>query len=81
MEDTLNTNNGNANPQTPNGTLHVDPNLPKKYIENKETPEDLDVTWTRWKCLNCGYVYEGVAVLKKCPKCGNENPDLFEDVD
>lgn len=81
MEDTLNNSGGDVNTQNTNGTSHVDPNLPKEYIENKETPEDLDVTWTRWKCLNCGYVYEGVAVLKKCPKCGNENPDLFEDVD
>ena len=44
-------------------------------------PEDLDITWSRWKCLKCGYVYEGQQELKKCPKCGNENPDLFVDVD
>lgn len=44
-------------------------------------PEDLDSRWLRWKCLNCGYLYEGMEELKKCPRCGNENPDLFEDAD
>ncbi len=50
-------------------------------IEQATNPEDLDSMWLRWKCLNCGFVYEGVQELKKCPKCGNENPDLFGDVD
>ncbi len=44
-------------------------------------PEDLDSRWLRWKCLVCGYVYEGATRLKVCPKCGNEDPDKFEDVD
>ena len=44
-------------------------------------PEDLDSRWLRWKCLNCGYLYEGMQELRKCPRCGNENPDLFEDAD
>ena len=34
-------------------------------IENKDNPEDLDITWSRWKCLKCGYVYEGQQELKK----------------
>jgi rubrerythrin len=41
----------------------------------------LDSRWLRWKCLVCGYVYEGVMRLKECPKCGNKDPDKFEDAD
>lgn len=44
-------------------------------------PEDLDSRWLRWKCLVCGYVYEGVQRIKVCPKCGNEDPDKFDDAD
>ena len=43
--------------------------------------KDLEVSWLRWKCLNCGYVYEGTEPVQKCPKCGNDDPDKFEDVD
>ena len=43
--------------------------------------EDLDMRWTRRKCLVCGYTYEGSHTLAKCPKCGNENPDKFDDAD
>lgn len=43
--------------------------------------EDLDSMWLRWKCLVCGHVYEGVAPLKVCPKCGNSDVDKFDDVD
>ena len=42
-------------------------------------PEDLDERWLRWKCLKCGFVYEGVKPINVCPKCGNEDPDLFDD--
>lgn len=35
----------------------------------------------RWKCLNCWYVYEGVEQVLKCPRCGNTDPDKFEDVE
>ena len=52
-----------------------------EIIEQANNPEDLDSLWLRWKCLNCGYLYEGVKELKKCPRCGNENPDLFGDAD
>jgi rubrerythrin len=45
------------------------------------TPEDLDSRWLRWKCLVCGYLYEGVNRIKVCPKCGNEDPDKFDDAD
>lgn len=46
-----------------------------------DNPEDLDTRWTRWRCLVCNYTYEGRNPLKKCPRCGNENPDKFDDVD
>lgn len=46
-----------------------------------ETPEDLDSMWTRWKCGVCNYTYEGRTPLKKCPRCGNEDPDKFMDAD
>jgi rubrerythrin len=49
------------------------------YDLNDVAPEDLDSRWLRWKCLVCGYVYEGVMRLKECPKCGNKDPDKFED--
>jgi rubrerythrin len=62
-------------------TNHVDSNSSQEYIEESVNPEDLDTKWLRWKCLKCGYLYEGVKELKKCPKCGNENPDYFEDAD
>jgi rubrerythrin len=51
------------------------------YDLNDLAPEDLDSRWLRWKCLVCGYVYEGVMRLKECPKCGNKDPDKFEDAD
>jgi len=41
-------------------------------------PEDLNERWTSWKCLVCGYTYEGSENLTKCPKCGNEDPDKFD---
>ncbi|MBI2356449.1 rubredoxin [Candidatus Dojkabacteria bacterium] len=37
--------------------------------------------WTRWKCMVCNYTYEGAKPLKKCPRCGNEDPDKFGDAD
>jgi rubrerythrin len=51
------------------------------YDLNDVAPEDLDSRWLRWKCLVCGYVYEGVMRLKECPKCGNKDPDKFEDAE
>ena len=42
-------------------------------------PEDLDERWLRWKCLKCSFVYEGSKPLNVCPKCGNSDPDLFDD--
>ena len=51
------------------------------YDLNQAPPEDLDTRWLRWKCLVCGCVYEGAVRLKVCPKCGNEDPDKFQDAD
>ncbi len=81
MEDISKSNtNINDDTTTVDPTEHVSPvNTPQQ--SNDGNPEDLDSRWLRWKCLNCGYLYEGVKELKKCPKCGNENPDLFEDAD
>lgn len=42
-------------------------------------PDDLDDRWLRWKCLKCGFLYEGSKLLNVCPKCGNEDPDYFQD--
>lgn len=78
MEDT---SKSNSQLQPEEINPNTDPNMPEEYIVNKDNPEDLDIKWTRWKCLKCGYVYEGVKELKKCPKCGNEDPDFFADVD
>lgn len=50
-------------------------------LTDRVEPEDLDSRWTRWKCLVCGFVYEGRQALHKCPKCGNEDPDKFGDID
>ena len=74
MEDTLTINNGNkpANIPTPveYDKLHPD-----------QQREDLDSAWLRWKCMVCGYLYEGALPLKVCPKCGNNNPDKFDDAE
>ncbi len=41
-------------------------------------PEDLDLRWHSWKCLVCGYFYEGHAKKSVCPRCGNSDPDKFD---
>ena len=53
----------------------------KEFDISSIPPEDLDSRWLRWKCLVCGYLYEGVTRLKVCPKCGNQDPDKFEDAE
>jgi hypothetical protein len=65
-----------VNPVTQNSTQGTDPDL-----SGVVHPEDLDIKWSRWKCLVCGYVYEGNKPIAKCPRCGNEDPDKFEDVE
>ncbi|MFA5633553.1 MAG: hypothetical protein WCY00_00395 [Candidatus Dojkabacteria bacterium] len=53
----------------------------ENYNPNYVTPDDLDSRWLRWKCLVCGYIYEGVTPIKVCPKCGNQDPDKFDDAE
>lgn len=48
---------------------------------NSHLVEDLDSRWLRWKCLVCGYVYEGATPVKVCPRCGNSDLDKFDDVE
>ncbi len=50
-----------------------------ELLTDKEYPEDLDSQWTKWKCMKCGYVYEGIKPLYKCPRCQNDDPDKFDD--
>jgi rubrerythrin len=50
-----------------------------QYEKPGLNPEDLDDRWLRWKCLKCGFVYEGQKPINVCPKCGNDDPDLFDD--
>ena len=55
-------------------------NVKGKEFENMNpNPEDLEDRWLRWKCLNCNFVYEGKEPLQICPKCGNSDPDKFDD--
>lgn len=66
------------NPPVDNNVPATSPVVTPPVSEN---PEDLDTRWTRWRCLVCNYTYEGRNPLKKCPRCGNEDPDKFDDVD
>ncbi len=68
--DDLNNVNDNKNNQTPSSN-----------VADEFATQDLEVSWLRWKCLNCGYVYEGAEPIRQCPRCGNNDPDKFDDVD
>jgi len=35
----------------------------------------------RYKCKNCGYVYEGPTPPQTCPKCGASSPDNWEEIE
>jgi rubrerythrin len=50
-----------------------------EYEKVTLNPEDLEDRWLRWKCMKCGFVYEGKEPVNVCPKCGNDDPDLFDD--
>ncbi|MDX9739043.1 MAG: hypothetical protein RBT33_01620 [Candidatus Dojkabacteria bacterium] len=81
MDDSFNNSINPNGDEKPDITSHV-PVQSSSNIENPDSnPEDLDSRWLRWKCLNCGYLYEGAKELKVCPRCGNDNPDMFEDAD
>ena len=64
---------------TPTNPLPLQPTTVDQPVS--ENPEDLDTRWTRWRCMVCNYTYEGREPLKKCPRCGNDDPDKFNDVD
>lgn len=67
---------------TPSNTQPVPANPdPSAHLTQKMNPDDLASMWRRTKCLNCGYTHEGAKVLKKCPKCGNTDPDKFQEAD
>jgi len=55
--------------------------MDQNYKTDPTVPEDLSETWRRYKCLVCGYVYEGRTAPKKCPKCGNTDKDKFSESD
>ena len=42
--------------------------LAKNIEENKVFKKDIVV---KWKCINCGYVYEGLEAPKSCPSCAH----------
>jgi Zn finger protein HypA/HybF involved in hydrogenase expression len=79
----LQSNQANPAVQSDDPTDHIstDPSLVKgaEYEKNTLNPEDLSDRWLRWKCLKCGFVYEGQRPLNVCPRCGNDDPDLFDD--
>lgn len=54
-------------------------NIPVSNTDN--SMDDLEVSWRRWKCLVCGYLYEGTDIQLKCPRCGNEDARKFQDID
>lgn len=64
-----------------NGKVNSDDNITENLVTKTDEKEDLDLTWSRWKCLNCGYIYEGRGKLITCPRCGNSDPDKFDDAD
>ena len=74
-------NNGGVNQKNLNSsTTQSSPQAnSEEYGKNTLHPEDLDERWLRWKCLKCNFVYEGQKPINVCPKCGNSDPDLFDD--
>ena len=59
--------------------VEVSPIKGKEFENVDPNPDDLESRWLRWKCLNCGFLYEGTKPLNVCPKCGNSDPDKFDD--
>lgn len=74
-----------SNKQDENTDISTDPTEHIPAVNNIKqqnvNQEDLDNRWLRWKCLKCSYLYEGSKELRKCPRCGNEDPDYFSDAD
>lgn len=50
-------------------------------LTNKTEPEDLDLKWRRLKCRKCNMVIESRLMILKCPKCGNQDREMFDDAD
>ena len=50
-------------------------------LTNKTEPEDLDLKWRRLKCRKCNMVIESRSIILKCPKCGNQDREMFDDAD
>jgi len=63
------------------GTSTANPAVSDPLLTVKKVPEDLDLQWARWRCLECNYVYEGEKKVSACPRCGNTDPDKFEDAE
>lgn len=49
------------------------------YKQAEKFLPEIAQEWTRWKCLVCGFVYEGQEHLTVCPRCKNADPDKFGD--
>lgn len=90
MEDILNNNNvqppvNPVSPTTPVDNSVVNTVMPTNtdnYVVKEPPAHGLDSSWRRWKCLNCGYVYEGLFKgTMVCPRCGNNDPDKFDEAD
>lgn len=83
MEDTLFPNN----PPTDDPVITPDPDTSDTPVKggefeaNELAPDDLDARWNRWKCGVCNHLHESSKPLKTCPRCGNADPDKFNDVD
>jgi len=70
-----------ANP-APDITSNIAPVNHDEFVVKEPPPHGLDSSWRRWKCLVCGYVYEGLYKGEMvCPKCGNKDQDKFDDAD
>lgn len=65
--------------QAPVQSAQAPDNTADPLLTDKILPEDLDARWSNWKCLQCGFVYEGQKAVSKCPRCGNDDPDKFSD--
>ncbi len=81
-------NNQNPNQVSPTPTPQNNPpqqqtntSDPNANLTSKVHPEGFATQWRRTKCMVCGYVHEGNKVLKKCPKCGNADPDKLRETD
>ncbi len=66
----------------PDITSNVAPVNQEAFVVKEPPAHGIDSSWRRWKCLVCGYVYEGLHKGEMvCPKCGNNNPDKFDEAD